>query len=133
MKVASSRPLLIDSTTVGKSVKRCDSNRVALLVLVAKSVTGHVKWQVTGRKPTFNSARICACSRPRGLLKTPLRHGLNLITPSTAITIASPSIQRATEERNIMETPTILTKQEQIPPNSLHVPVPSGPGCDGRC
>ena len=35
MNVASSRPLLIDSTTVGKSVKRCDSNRVAVLVLVA--------------------------------------------------------------------------------------------------
>jgi hypothetical protein len=32
MKVASSRPLLRVSTTVGKSVKRCDSNRVVVLV-----------------------------------------------------------------------------------------------------
>jgi len=32
MKVASSRPLFTVSTMVGKSVKRCDSNRVAVLV-----------------------------------------------------------------------------------------------------
>ena len=49
MNVALMRPLLSVSTTVGKSVKRCDSNRVAVLVRDAKSVTGHVRWQVTGR------------------------------------------------------------------------------------
>jgi hypothetical protein len=35
MNVASSRPLFRVSTTVGKSVKRCDSNRVLLLVFDA--------------------------------------------------------------------------------------------------
>ena len=35
IKVASKRPLLMDSTMVGKSVKRCDSKRVAALVRVA--------------------------------------------------------------------------------------------------
>jgi len=35
MKVASRRPPLMDSTMVGKSVNLCDSNRVAVLVLVA--------------------------------------------------------------------------------------------------
>ncbi len=43
MNVASSRPLLSVSTTVGKSVKRCDSKRVVALVRVAKSVTGQVR------------------------------------------------------------------------------------------
>ena len=57
MNVASSRPLFIVSTTVGKSVKRCDSNRVEGLVFDAKSVTGQVRWQVTGRKPTVSTSR----------------------------------------------------------------------------
>ena len=35
MNVASSRPLFTVSTTVGKSVKRCDSKRVARLVFDA--------------------------------------------------------------------------------------------------
>ena len=35
MKVASSRPLFTVSTTVGKSVKRCDSKRVERLVFEA--------------------------------------------------------------------------------------------------
>ena len=35
MNVASSRPLLTVSTTVGKSVKRCDSKRVVRLVFDA--------------------------------------------------------------------------------------------------
>ena len=47
----------MDSTIVGKSVNRCDSNRVPRLVRVAKSVTGQVRWQVTGRNPTFKISR----------------------------------------------------------------------------
>jgi len=61
MKAASIRPALTDSAIVGKSVKRWDSNRVDLLALVAKSVTGQVRWQVTGKKPTFSISR---CSTP---------------------------------------------------------------------
>ena len=72
MKVASRRPALIDSTTVGKSVKRNDSNRAVVLVRVAKSVTGHVRCQVTGKKPIFNSDESAngspvACAFSQGL------------------------------------------------------------------
>ena len=76
MNVASMRPLLNASAMVGKSVNRFDSNRVVVLVRDAKSVTGHVRCQVTGRKPTLRSSRACACctAAPRD----PSRHGLNL-------------------------------------------------------
>lgn len=57
-KQASIRPALKASASVGKSVKRFDSNRVDLLVLDAKSVTGQVRCQVTGRKPTVRLCRL---------------------------------------------------------------------------
>ena len=43
MNVASILRALSASTTVANSVKRCESNRVAVVVFVAKSVTGHVR------------------------------------------------------------------------------------------
>src|SRR5687767_14051678 len=100
MKVASRRPPLTDSTTVGKSVNLCDSNRLEALVRVAKSVTGQVKWQVTGKNPTFNS---CRMELDRPLNGSPERdcHGLNLRTPSTAIKATIPTSQRVMGERNI--------------------------------
>ena len=44
MNVASILRALSASTTVGKSVKRCETNRVLVVVVfVAKSVTGQVR------------------------------------------------------------------------------------------
>ena len=80
MKVASSRPPLSVSTTVGKSVKRCDSKRVERLVFDAKSVTGHVRWQVTGRNPTASVSRSLSGGLPgrrdrRSLPRLQPQHG----------------------------------------------------------
>lgn len=107
MKVASSRPPLTASTIVGKSVKRCDSNRVVVLVLDAKSVTGHVRCQVTGRKPTDN------CCRAASLL--PRCQGLKRSRPRAAIKITSPMIHLEAEDRNIY-TPisSVLFGRERV-------------------
>ena len=62
MKLACILPPFIASTMVGKSVNRCDSNRVVVLVRDAKSVTGHVRCQVTGKKPTVKRGRAGSAS-----------------------------------------------------------------------
>ena len=56
-------------------MKRCDSKRVLRLVFVAKSVTGQVRWQVTGRKPTFS---VSLASDPAGPVRAWVAHGFAL-------------------------------------------------------
>ena len=58
------RPALIDSAIVGKSVNLCDSNRVDWLFFEANAVTGHVRWQVTGRNATRNTSRRSFVAEP---------------------------------------------------------------------
>ena len=49
-KVASILRALSASTTVGNSLKRCESKRVdEVVVLEAYEVTGQVRWHVTGK------------------------------------------------------------------------------------
>src|SRR5690349_23016246 len=99
MKLAWSRPALKDSTMVGKSVNNCDSKREVALVRVAKSVTGQVRWHVTGRKPTVSVSR--ACNIPAD----PRCHGLYRTTARTARNTTDPAIQRAADDRNKFTLP----------------------------
>ncbi len=104
MKLACSRPLFIVSTTVGKSVKRWDSKRVDGLVFDAKSVTGHVRWQVTGRKPTARVSRGAAfCATVAAV--SGRCHGLLRSTPNTTRSNSAPRLQRTSGERIIGRSP----------------------------
>lgn len=80
---------------VGKSVKRCDSNREVVLVRVAKSVTGHVKWQVTGRNPTARVSRDWVDCAGR------FSQGLKRANVSRAKKAMDPAIHLAEDDRNI--------------------------------
>src|SRR5215470_3252080 len=85
---------------LGKSVKRCDSKRVDLLALVAKSVTGQVRWQVTGRKATLRTCRVSAKPADSGFAR-PACQGRKRSNPTTARKTANPSAQRMIDDRNM--------------------------------
>jgi hypothetical protein len=73
-----------------------------VLVRVAKSVTGQVKWHVTGKNPTFNS---CLVELDWLLSVSPERdcHGLNRSSASTAMKATIPISQRVMGERSIFK------------------------------
>ena len=92
MKVASRRPLFTVSTMVGKSVKRCDSKRVAAARL--RRVVGDRAGQVAGDGQEAHGQRLARASA--GSVRRPRdRQGFARSTPRTTTAARAPSPQRS--------------------------------------